>query len=138
MELILLILGIVIGFILAYFLINKIAEAKARITLQRWILENKDGIRKDTLDKSRAVLKGKIGEQIAVLLPEFPYMPSDARFIGNPIDYIVFDGYSEGKDINLILLDVKKGEHAKLNKNQKKIKEAVDNKRIRWKTLNLK
>jgi len=138
MELILLILGIVIGFILAYFLINKIAEAKARITLQKWILENKDGIRKDTLDKSRAVLKGKIGEQIAVLLPEFPYMPSDARFIGNPIDYIVFDGYSEGKDINLILLDVKKGEHAKLNKKQKKIKEAVDNKRIRWKTLNLK
>jgi len=42
----------------------------------------------ESLDKARAVLKGKIGEQLAPLLPEFcaKYSPSDARFMGTPID----------------------------------------------------
>ena len=49
----------------------------------------------------------------------------------------VVDGYSEGKDINIVLLDVKKGKYAKLSKPQTEIKRAVDAKRIKWKTLNL-
>ena len=30
-------------------------------------------------------------EQMAPLLPEFPFASADARFIGNPIDFVVFD-----------------------------------------------
>lgn len=74
---------------------------------------------------------------------QFKYNLSDARFIGSPIDYIIFDGYSNIKDgakeedINLIFADVKTGKKAKLNKVQKKIKKAIDNKRIEWKTINI-
>ena len=71
-------------------------------------------------------------------MPEFKYNPADARFLGNPIDYLIFDGYSNDEKINLVFMDVKKGEHAKLSKKQEKIKEAVDNKRVKWQTLNLK
>ena len=44
---------------------------------------------------SRAVLKGKMAEQFAPILPEFQYLPSDAKFLGDPVDYVVFDGYTD-------------------------------------------
>ncbi len=39
--------------------------------------------RLDAVERSRSVLKGKIGEQLAPLLPEFlsAYNPSEARFL---------------------------------------------------------
>lgn len=99
-------------------------------------------IRQDALGKSRAVLKGKIGEQMAPMLPEFRYNPADARFLGSPIDYIIFDGYSEAKDGNgkirrIILMDVKTGK-AKLSPIEKKVKDAVAAGSIEWETLELK
>ncbi|HWQ18735.1 MAG TPA: Holliday junction resolvase-like protein [Methanotrichaceae archaeon] len=93
------------------------------------------------LGKSRAVLKGKIGEQMAPVLPGFRYSPADARFIGSPIDYVIFDGYSEAKDgrgqiRRIVFMDVKTG-HAKLSPIEKKVKDAVDDRDIVWETLEL-
>lgn len=91
--------------------------------------------RADAVDTSRAVLKGKIAEQMAPLLPGFldKYNPADARFIGSPIDYLIFKGMSKGSDsddpIEIVLLDVKTGKSA-LNGVQKKIETAVAGKRI--------
>ena len=101
-----------------------------------------EDIRKLTLSRSRAVLKGKIAEQMSPLLPWFEYHPADARFIGNPIDYIVFDGYTMAKEhgkgeIKVVLMDVKKGSSAKLTKGEKLIKEAVKKGRVEWQTLNI-
>lgn len=55
-----------------------------------------------------------MAEQFAPVLPEFQYLPSDAKFMGDPVDYIIFDGYTDfrdgdgtAEDINIILLDVK-------------------------------
>ena len=93
--------------------------------------------RADAVDTSRAVLKGKIAEQIAPLLPGFlaKYNPADARFIGSPIDYLIFRNMSKGKDsddpIEIILLDVKTG-NAGLSPVQKKIEEAAIRKRINF------
>jgi predicted Holliday junction resolvase-like endonuclease len=46
------------------------------------------------------VLKGKIAEQIAPLLPGFlvKYNPADTRFIGSPIDYLIIRNMSKGDD----------------------------------------
>ena len=96
--------------------------------------------RADAVDTSRAVLKGKIAEQIAPLLPGFlaKYNPADARFIGSPIDYLIFKNMSKGKDsddpIEIVLLDVKTG-NAVLNRIQKKIEAAVAEKRIDFDVL---
>jgi predicted Holliday junction resolvase-like endonuclease len=87
-------------------------------------------------------LKGKIGEQIAPLLPEFFALcnPSDARFIGSPIDYLIFKNMTceEGNElpIEVILLDVKTGKSG-LNKVQKRIQEAVEDSRVRFHTLRI-
>ena len=54
--------------------------------------------RAESLEHSRYSLKGKIAEQLAPLAKGFPYLPSDARFIGSPIDYVVFNGSSALRD----------------------------------------
>ena len=98
--------------------------------------------RADAVDASRAVLKGKIAEQIAPLLPGFlaKYSAADARFIGSPIDYLIFKGMSKGdapaEPLEIVLLDVKTGK-AGLNGVQKKIQEAAAAKRVSFDILRI-
>src|SRR5207249_2402221 len=98
---------------------------------------------KNALDTSRDVLKGKIGEQMAPLFPEFRnlYNPADARFIGSPIDYIIFRNLSkidsaEEAPVEIIFVDVKTGKSA-LTKAQQMIERAVsgEKKRVDFHTL---
>ncbi|MDD1719232.1 MAG: Holliday junction resolvase, partial [Methanoregulaceae archaeon] len=112
---------------------------RARTDLERWKLECTGAIRKDAVDRSRSTLKGKISEQMAPLLPEFPYPPADARFIGNPIDFVVFDGYTNAKDekgeaIDVVLVEVKTGK-GKLSREQSLIRKAVEEGRVSWRTV---
>lgn len=69
-----------------------------RAELECWKVGASEEIRKGAVNRSRSTLKGKIAEQIAPLLPEFLYNPADARFIGSPVDYIIFDGLTEVSD----------------------------------------
>lgn len=97
-------------------------------------------------EASRFVIKGKIGkiaEQIAPVLPNFGYLPSDARFIGDPIDYIIFNGYTEIKDgdgssnaLEVVILDVKTGK-ASLSDSQRAIARAIEVGRVRFETVRL-
>src|SRR3954467_2106503 len=72
--------------------------------------------RRESVDQSRSTLKGRIAEQMAPLLPGFAYLPADSRFIGSPIDYLVFNGYTEFADaeaaadsLEIVLLEIKQG-----------------------------
>jgi predicted Holliday junction resolvase-like endonuclease len=141
--------GLAIGLVLAaiVYLIMKM-QLRHRIAIiekefrQTWA-EQESSIRKDATERSRYVLKGKIAEHMVPLYREiFNYDPSDARFLGAPIDYIIFDGYTAVKDrksdepITVILADIKTG-NAKLNRTETKIKEAVESGRVRWETIQL-
>ena len=142
-------IGLFIGLIVAasVYLIMKM-QLRHRIAMvekefrQTWA-EQESSIRKDAADRSRYVLKGKIAEHMVPMVPEvFKYNPSDARFIGAPIDYLIFDGYTSVKDgnssddITVILADIKSGK-AQLNRTERKIKEAVENGRVRWETIRI-
>jgi predicted Holliday junction resolvase-like endonuclease len=105
------------------------------------LIETVNHATEDALSKARAVLKGKIGEQLAPLLPEFLkyYTPSEARFLGTPIDYVIFKNLSKvetGEPLEIILLDVKTG-GATLNSTQKKIKSAVEEGRVKFHPLHV-
>ncbi len=90
-----------------------------------------DSERKDAIAKSRAVLGGQFSEQLAPYLPDFPYSPSEVRFIGKPIDFIVFKG-ADSKNIDeVVFVEVKSGK-AKINNHEKNLKNAIDNKKVRW------
>ncbi|MBR9701410.1 hypothetical protein GOV13_00645 [Candidatus Pacearchaeota archaeon] len=87
--------------------------------------------RKDAIMRSRAVLGGQFSEQLAPYLPDFPYLPTECRFLGKPIDLICFKGMDE-KDINeVVFVEVKSGK-SKLSSSEKKLKEAIEGKRVRW------
>ena len=74
-TIILLVAFLIIGFLLGKFL----AELKISAS------------RKDAVERSRYVLTGKVWEQVAPYLPNFKHNPSDIRFLGSPVDFVVFD-----------------------------------------------
>jgi predicted Holliday junction resolvase-like endonuclease len=89
------------------------------------------------------VLKGKMAEQLAPIMPQFEYLPSDAKFLGDPVDYVVFDGYTdlrdgEGRpeDIEIVLIDIKSG-GARLTKGQVAIAQAIQAGRVRFETVRI-
>jgi predicted Holliday junction resolvase-like endonuclease len=69
-----------------------VLSKEAANTLAQWKVETEKEIRKDAIDKSQSVTMGKMTEHIVPYLPGFRFNPSDARFIGSPIDFVVFDG----------------------------------------------
>lgn len=97
--------------------------------------------RRESTSQSRAVLKGKLAEQLAPLLPGFAYLPADARFLGDPIDYVIFNGYAEvkdngatGEDLEVVLMDIKQGKSV-LTTGQRRIAEAVAAGRVRFEVV---
>jgi len=42
-------------------------------------------------------------------LPEFNYNPTDARFLGSPVDFVVFNGLSGDSPEEVVFLEVKTG-----------------------------
>ena len=64
--------------------------------------------RRDAVRRSRAVLGGQFSEQLAPYLPGFPGDPTEARFIGKPVDFISFSGSSRGKIDEVVFIEVKR------------------------------
>jgi predicted Holliday junction resolvase-like endonuclease len=85
----------------------------------------------ESREKSREVLGGKFAENLAPYFPDFKHDPTELKFIGEPIDYIVFKGASTKNPSEIIFLEVKSGD-ANLTPVQKKWREVVENKRISW------
>lgn len=99
--------------------------------MQEWQVTHEANIRADAINRSQAVITGKVSENVAPFMPLFPYNPKDVRFVGNPIDLIVFDGASEGCLRDVIFLEVKTG-RSSLASVQKQIRAAVSEGRVRW------
>ena len=144
------VIGAVIGAVLCYLALSSsrnsavIAEYEQKI--QALMLaqqqETQQAVKK-SLNTSRATIKGRIAEQFAPMLPEFNYLPSDAKFLGDPVDYVIFNGYTEWRDGNLaaedievVLMDIKSG-GARLSKGQLAIEQAVKQGRVRFETLRI-
>lgn len=117
----------IIGIAVAFWIGKKIGELRKQRELDRQVLD----IRSDAINKSRAVLGGQFSEQLSPYLPNFKYNPCDCKFIGKPVDFIVFKGMNEKEISEIVFLEVKSGD-SKLNSNQKYLKDAVQNGRVYW------
>lgn len=143
-------IGGCIGVVITTIILSSTRNGRVQAEYEKYIaeleLEHKQALldaQKRSVNTSRAVLKGKMAEQFAPILPEFQYLPSDAKFLGDPVDYVVFDGYTDfrdgdgtAEDIEVILLDIKSG-GARLSKGQQAIAQAVRERRIRFETLRI-
>jgi predicted Holliday junction resolvase-like endonuclease len=81
---------------------------------------------------TRAVNIGQSLEKVLPTMKDFNWPLPDCRFLGNPIDMIVFKGYSKSKIDYLNFIEVKSGA-ARLNSNQKIVKEAIEKNKVSWK-----
>jgi|TARA_Y100000310_G_C20648748_1_gene798186 predicted Holliday junction resolvase-like endonuclease len=120
---ILLIFGILIG----YYLGLKIGILKRDIHWESQIPLH----RKDAISKSRSVLSGMFSEQLAPYFPDFNFKPTECRFLGKPIDFIVFKGLDEKDVEEIVFVEVKSGK-SKLNKTEKSLKDAIKDKKVSW------
>jgi len=88
---------------------------------------------KEKFNKSSMSVKyGKFIENYVPWIKKvFPNDPKKFRFIGNPIDGILFD------DDEIIFMEFKTGS-SKLSEKQKKIKQLVNDKRVKWREIRIK
>jgi len=87
--------------------------------------------KREAVKRSRSVLSGMFAEQLAPYLPDFPFSPTEAKFIGAPTDFLVFKGMDAQHIEEVIFVEVKSGS-ARLNHNEHSLKDAIHNKRVRW------
>ncbi|MFC1901523.1 Holliday junction resolvase-like protein [Chloroflexota bacterium] len=105
-------------------------DAEAR----RWEAEMTQATR-SAVTQSRAVLGGKFTEQMAPYLPEFNYDPTEARFIGSPIDLIIFPGLSRGDPQEIVIMEIKSGKNCQLSPQERKIRQLIEEGMVRWELL---
>ncbi len=124
---IILIVVFLIGLAIAYKIGSKHGSFRRDKHWEKQIPEH----RKDAISKSRAVLSGHFSEQLAPYLPDFPFNPVECKFLGKPVDFLVFQGM-DNKEINeVIFVEVKSGKSG-LNKSERSLRDAIKNKKVRW------
>lgn len=132
-----LIVAIFLALFIGIYIGKKLVERHYKARLGEWIFDKEKEIREDAVKRSRLVLGGKFIEQLAPYLPGFKYDPTDARFVGSPIDFIVFDGLSKGEPGKIVFVEVKSGE-SRLSKKERKVKEIVERKKVEWEEFRAK
>src|SRR4029077_3610032 len=88
--------------------LRNLANADARMQIDRWKQQHEQEIRLDAIQRSSAVTRGKVTEHIVPYLPGFDLNPKDIRFLGTPIDLIAFKGLNDSiKEIDIVFLHIK-------------------------------
>jgi predicted Holliday junction resolvase-like endonuclease len=112
-----------------------LARREAAAALEEWKSSSELAIRNDAIQRSQSVILGKVTEHLVPYLPTFTFNPKDARFIGSPIDILVFDGMDEGELREIVFIEVKTGPTAALTKRERQIRDAVRTGRIQWREV---
>jgi len=122
---------------------KKIIEYNLRreygVRFEEWKMKEEERIRKEAIKRSTATIIGRVGEQLAPLLifSNYKINPKDMRFIGTPIDFIVFKGLYEGNPEKILFIEVKSGRSSTLTPRERKVKELVESGKVEWLTIHL-
>ena len=81
--------------------------------------------------KSSEVRTGQIAEHFAPLLKDFKYNYKQARFLASPIDFVIFE------DDEIIFMEVKTG-NSQLTATQRKVRDLIKEKKVKWEVLRIK
>lgn len=111
-------------------------EEKYKGIFSQWCQEKEVEIRQDAIARSQAVVLGRVTEHIAPYVPEFKLNPRDARFIGSPIDLIVFNGLTEGDLKGIVFVEIKSGE-SQITQRERKIRDVIREGLVEWRELRI-
>jgi len=138
------VLVLIILIVVALFIwgVYRLAEQKFERRFRQWQEaeelrweEERGRVSKVAIAQSRAVLGGKFTEQMAPYLPEFKYDPTEARFIGSPIDLIIFPGLAAGDPREIVIMEIKTSRTVNLTPQEKKIRQLIEDGMVRWELL---
>lgn len=116
------------------------ARAELRVHQARFVhtREDLDLARADSLARSRQTVSGKVQEHLALYIPGLVdrWNPRDARFLGSPVDFVVFDGLDQGGEVTVTFVEVKTG-RSSLSARERKVRDAVRQGRVGWELVRL-
>lgn len=116
------VLGVAIGLVIAW------------LYFVTWRVRFTAAIREDAIQRSQAVTAGKVHEQLVPYLPDFDFNPKDARFLGTPVDLVVFDGLAEGQVRRVVFVEVKTG-GAALSARERQVRDVIEAREVEWAEL---
>ena len=94
--------------------------------------------RSHSVATSKGSTLGQAAEHLAPMFPEMleRFSPGDWRFLGSPVDFVVFDGLTHGAVKQVVLIEVKTGD-PRLNARQAQLRDAIltDAIPLAWLTL---
>ena len=102
-----------------------------RLRSERGFTDRIEAERLDAVKRSRAVLGGQFSEQLSPYLPGFPGDPTEARFIGKPVEFIAFSGASRGTVDEVLFIEVKSG-NAQLTGVERSLRNAIEKGKVRF------
>ena len=110
------------------------SPAHQQKVFERWKRDHTREARRDAVQRSQAVTLGKVYEHLIPYMPDFRWNPKDARFVGTPVDFLVFDGLSEGQVKAVVFVEVKTGSST-MNPRERQVRDAIVNRRVEWQQL---
>jgi len=120
----------VISLLLAAALIVAVSEI---IRLRSRLRHMRNAKNRDFRNELSSAL-GRIAEQLVpfTMAKDLGVDLRDLRFLGSPVDYIVFKGLHRGEVEEILFVEVKAGKRRRLTDNERAVKRAVESGRIRW------
>lgn len=116
--------------------LETVIRRESAAALEQWKAEHTEAVRRDAIQRSQAVTVGKVFEQLVPYLPDFRYSPKDARFLGTPVDFVVFDGLGDDRCDRVVFIEVKTGASS-LSTRERRVRDAIDAGRVIWQELRL-
>ena len=83
---------------------------------------------------TKAVNIGKSLEKVLPTMRDFKWPVPDSKFLGDPIDLMVFNGLSANKVKSINFIEVKSGK-ARLGNKQKSIRDAIEEQKVSYKVF---
>ena len=99
-------------------------------------LDDERAIRRDAIERSGAAIRGRVSETFAPFLDGWEFEPGDCRFLGTPVDFVVFDGLHAGRCDRVVLVEVKSG-GATPSPLQRRVRDAVAEGRVEWREVRI-
>ncbi|HPD81983.1 MAG TPA: Holliday junction resolvase-like protein [Candidatus Pacearchaeota archaeon] len=126
-AIIIFLLILLVAIVISYFVGKKIGGFKRDVYWEKELPIQ----RKQAIIQSRAVIGGQFSEQLAPYLPGFNYPPTECKFLGKPIDFLIFKGMDNKQIEEVIFVEVKSGK-SKISPQEKNLRNVIENKRVRW------
>ena len=123
----------IITILLAALLAAAVADSiRLRVKLRK--LLSRARVDREAIRNELSSALGRIAEQVApfTMARDLGVDLRDLRFLGSPIDYIVFKGLHRGEVDEILFVEVKAGKRRRLTENERAVKKAVESGRVRW------